>query len=89
MVASDSGQLKRRGVSPAAYQALLQKQHGVCAICFQPPLANRKLCIDHNHITNKNRGLLCSQCNFVVGNSKENVVILFSAIEYLKHYSHF
>ena len=45
------------------------QQNWVCAICGGPPIARRKdmrsvsLSVDHNHLTNKPRGLLCDPCN--------------------------
>lgn len=47
------------------YDAILESQGGVCAICGAPPQDNKKrrLAVDHCHATGKNRGLLCGQCN--------------------------
>ena len=40
--------LKRRyGMSRADYDALLERQGGVCAICGRPP--KKKLCVDQRH----------------------------------------
>ena len=43
----------------------------------------QNLNIDHNHNTGKVRGLLCSRCNFVLGNVGEDVNILNNMILYL------
>ena len=43
----------------------------------------KSLCIDHNHVTGKVRGILCKSCNLLIGNAKDNVDILKSAIVYL------
>ena len=47
------------------YEAILQSQGGVCAICSAPPQDNKKrrLVVDHDHATGRNRGLLCIKCN--------------------------
>jgi len=47
------------------YEAILQSQGGVCAICSAPPQDDKKrrLVVDHDHITERNRGLLCIKCN--------------------------
>ena len=50
------------GVTDEQYEALLAAQHGVCAICGNPP-KTRRLHVDHNHRTGKVRGLLCFRCN--------------------------
>ena len=40
--------------------------------------------VDHNHATKVVRGLLCCNCNFVVGHCLDNVEILRAAIAYLE-----
>jgi hypothetical protein len=47
---------------PGEYAAMLERQHGVCAICGNPP-KTRRLDIDHDHRTGAVRGLLCHRCN--------------------------
>ena len=66
------------------YNALVAKHDGNCAICNNPPTAYFKLYIDHDHTTGKVRGLLCSQCNSLLGMAKENIDTLQAAISYLK-----
>jgi len=49
----------------------------------------RALDIDHNHITNQNRKLLCSQCNLAIGLfkvDKEGINLLQNAVKYIKDY---
>ena len=43
-----------------------------------------EICVDHDHKTMRVRGLLCVQCNFLIGHAKEDVSILNSAIIYVK-----
>lgn len=58
------------------------QQDGKCAICNQ----QRKLGVDHNHLTNQTRELLCRPCNAMIGLAKENLAVLQSAMDYLnKH----
>ena len=74
---------------------MLKKQDNRCAICgidFEhlkqikenkvPQLGKPR--IDHNHNTGKIRGLLCDECNLVLGKCKENPLILIKAAIYLK-----
>lgn len=65
---------KYDGMTLSAFNALLESQGGVCAVCKQPEkdMANtgqkvRNLNVDHNHTTNAVRGILCSACNRAIG----------------------
>ena len=51
------------GLSLQDYQAMFDKQGGVCGICALPQTGIRPLNIDHCHLTGKIRGLLCYTCN--------------------------
>jgi hypothetical protein len=73
------------GLTEADYLAKIQEQNNVCAICKEKQL-NKVLCIDHNHVTGKVRGLLCNSCNIGLGHFRDNSKILHSAIEYLQNY---
>lgn len=64
-------------------------QWGMCAICktkivFQHKDRRHKACIDHDHITGKFRGLLCSPCNIALGCFRENPDTLRNAANYLE-----
>lgn len=58
-------------------------QGGVCAICGTSP-GKKKLAIDHNHETDKVRGLLCMSCNIALGHTDENIEVLENMIAYIK-----
>jgi hypothetical protein len=75
--------IKSYGLSVDDYGTLLARQDGVCAICGNPPKSGINLSIDHNHVTNQVRGLLCWRCNLLLGNANDNTEILAKAIEYL------
>jgi DNA-directed RNA polymerase subunit RPC12/RpoP len=72
--------LKRYGITEDEHKVLQEKHQGICAICGQ----QAKLVIDHNHITNNVRGLLCHYCNVLLGMAKDDVNILVKAISYLE-----
>lgn len=77
--------LAKYGLTEIAYEELLEKQGGVCAICRRSPESQkRRFCVDHDHVTGAVRGILCYRCNFILGHSKERVDILYKAIAYLK-----
>jgi formylmethanofuran dehydrogenase subunit E len=79
--------LRERGMSEEDFNSKLNQQEGKCAICDKPQDESIKfLSIDHDHKTNKNRGLLCSNCNRGIGLLQDDINILQSAIKYLKQY---
>ncbi len=67
------------------YWEMVKDQNGVCAICNRTN-GDRNLFIDHDHATGMVRGLLCSKCNFMLGQAEDNQATLSSAIQYLKRY---
>lgn len=73
----------RYGLSKDDYRSLFNDQRGRCAICTEE-IEPRKLHVDHDHKTGRVRGLLCAQCNHVLGNAHDRVDVLESAIRYLK-----
>jgi len=67
-------------------QRLRFKQGNQCAICERPETARgRTLSLDHNHVTGKVRGFLCSNCNNGLGRFKDSSQLLQNAILYLEH----
>jgi hypothetical protein len=59
-------------------------QRRYCGICGVGVwLGKRRLARDHDHKTGKFRGYLCTNCNLGLGNFKDDVRILRSAIDYL------
>lgn len=76
-------QLKHKyGISLQEYEERLAAQGGMCAICGETP-RGRKLGVDHDHRMNEVRGLLCTNCNLLLGYALDRPEILESAILYL------
>lgn len=69
------------GIEPHEYEAMLAEQDGKCAMKSCP---NRAIHIDHDHKTGKVRGILCRQCNSVLGMAADNLDILRDAVLYLE-----
>lgn len=78
---------------------LLDKQDGKCAIngCTTDTSGYtlKDWCLDHDHsccpsnftgCENCTRGVLCRQCNALLGMSKDNTTILTGAIDYLERH---
>lgn len=81
---------KNYGLSLDKYNKIFSIQKGCCVICgkHQSEL-NRALCVDHNHITNSIRGLLCPKCNVGIGMlcvDENETELLKQAIKYIKKY---
>jgi len=74
---------KNMGVTPKVVEELLNLQDGRCCIC-QHSFDQRKPFVDHDHQSGLIRGLLCSQCNSVLGFAKDQIPRLERAILYLK-----
>lgn len=68
------------GITKAQFQNLLLAQNSKCAICLE----EKPLQVDHCHVTDKVRGLLCGPCNRALGMLQENPVLTDNATGYLK-----
>ncbi|MDE1868165.1 MAG: endonuclease VII domain-containing protein [Thaumarchaeota archaeon] len=81
--------LYKYNISLEDYNKLFIDQNGCCAICkvHQKDLTMR-LAVDHCHTSNKVRSLLCTNCNTLLGQAKESIEILTSAISYLQEHGY-
>ena len=57
------------------------ESHRHCQICKRSGLL---LQIDHNHVSNKIRGMLCGPCNRALGLFADDPVRLNNAVQYLR-----
>jgi len=73
----------RYKITKTEYDNMFSLQNGVCAICGNTG-GKKRLCVDHNHITGKIRGLLCDGCNVGIGRLKDSVSLVEKALDYLK-----
>jgi hypothetical protein len=81
--ASEPSRIKRLyNISTVEYEELFRKQNGRCAICRVDP-GDRKLNIDHDHVTGETRGLLCNDCNHGICKFDDNSALLRIAALYL------
>lgn len=75
------------GISVADYDAMFERQGGVCAICKESPDERDCLCVDHCHASDKIRSLLCRKCNTGLGSFRDSPDLLSAAIAYLNHHA--
>lgn len=79
---------KTYGISLVEYERILISQGGACKICRRVP-DGKHLAVDHDHATGRIRGLLCQQCNTVLGLLKEDLESIKRLFEYVgeEHYA--
>ena len=58
---------------------MLAEQDGLCAICREAPAEH----VDHDHETERVRGLLCFNCNGALGQFRDRRDLMLRAIAYL------
>lgn len=75
--------LKKYGLTPMTYAAMFIAQDACCAICHTDVSGSKGWTVDHDHRTGKVRGVLCGNCNTMLGHAKDDVVTLRNAITYL------
>lgn len=77
------------GITLAQYNAMVEAQNGLCAICGKPETRLhlgklKRLATDHCHETKKVRALLCHQCNTGIGSFSDDPALLRAAADYLE-----
>lgn len=83
--------IKAYGITPEEYDAMVEAQNGVCALCGRGETRvdprNGKLyglAVDHDHVTNNVRGLLCHSCNLSIGQLQDDPDLLRRAADYIE-----
>lgn len=76
--------MKAFGINADQYEAMLQEQNYVCAICHKSDICKRDLAVDHCHVTRRIRGLLCTNCNMALGKFQDDLHNLRKAVEYME-----
>ena len=75
--------LKRKfGISSDQHKRLLMNQDWTCSICNAD--LDTTSPIDHDHMSGGVRGVLCRECNLMLGLVRDNTTTLRNAITYLE-----
>lgn len=82
--ARDYAHKKAYGITLAEKERLLAKQANACAICKRTEFGKRRPHTDHCHETGRVRGVLCANCNKVLGLFKDNPETFRTAAAYLE-----
>lgn len=69
----------RYKISESDLLTLISNQKDLCAICKK----KTKLVVDHDHKTDRVRGLLCTRCNLVLGQCGDDPQLLTELVKYL------
>lgn len=71
------------GLTVQEWQRLLESQDEKCQIC-KKDLTTKNTHVDHDHVTDQIRGLLCFECNTGIGKFHDNIEWLLAAVAYLQ-----
>lgn len=77
------------GINEDAFSSMLEKQNGLCGVCGVSDGTKlsgdkHRLCVDHDHVSGRVRGLLCHSCNRGLGLLGDTVECLERAAQYLR-----
>jgi len=81
--------LRDYGLTIEEHERLVSEQENKCKLCGSGAEEQRykKLHIDHDHSTKKVRGLLCHNCNRMLGYAKDNPELLERAAAYIREHN--
>lgn len=85
---------KKYGLTVEDFNVMMAAQNGCCAICsvsfasLDPATGKPlRICVDHDHVTGKARGLLCDPCNKGLGMFSDDQARIGAAIAYLESHA--
>lgn len=75
---------RKIGLDPDDIERRWNEHDGLCDCCGGPPSANKRLSIEHSHVTGKFRGFVCDNCNLMLGHAKDDPERLLAGVAYLR-----
>ena len=87
-----SNLLSNYGINTPQRNKMLEEQDNKCACCNEPIVFSNtsglsqgsNAVVDHCHAHGHIRGILCGDCNIMLGRAKDSIKTLKKAVEYLK-----
>lgn len=79
---------KNYGITIGLRDLLFRQQGYKCAICgsMESGRKGADFAVDHCHLTDQIRGILCHPCNAMLGYAKDNLETLRAAIKYIERF---
>lgn len=75
------------GITVQDYNKMFEEQGGRCKICGRhQSVLEKRLNVDHDHVTGNVRSLLCGFCNTALGSFNDSTELLQKAIEYINEH---
>jgi hypothetical protein len=71
---------QRYGIGADDVDRMIAEQGGLCVVCRRKPAVQ----VDHDHKTNRVRGILCDGCNGGLGLFDDDSAAIRRAIDYLR-----
>lgn len=77
---------KKHNLTQEEWETFWKKQNGICPLCKKPLDVRSDICVDHDHLTGKNRGLLHRKCNLFLGLFEARIYQIPNIYRYLGGY---
>lgn len=76
------------GITLQSFYEIIELQHYSCPVCRKHLPPNSRLwCVDHDHATEKIRGIICLRCNHMLGHAKDDPDTLRRGAAYLEKHT--
>lgn len=82
-----AGKLRKYGLAPSDFSAMLASQDDCCAGCGRPFTEADPPHIDHCHATGVVRGLLHQRCNLAIGHAGDDPEVVLGWVRYLSRHA--
>lgn len=69
------------GIDDETFVSMVLDSEGRCATCGRP---EKRMHLDHCHATGVVRGLICGDCNHVLGRVRDDPLVLRALADYLE-----